>query len=143
MFNINIKGETINKISSYVNQPHEQIGVLIGKFINGELWVNEVINGTSDAGKSYSMFSQELLAEVADDIVNGRIDGSIVGWYHSHLNGGIFMSPIDIETQRKLQQFSQYIISIVVDVITHQFGIFVFDPQSGPVQIPSEFINII
>jgi len=143
MFNINIKGETIKKISSYINQPHEQIGVLIGKFINGELWINEVINGTSDAGKSYSMFSQELLAEVADDIVNGRIDGSIVGWYHSHLNGGIFMSQIDIETQRKLQQFSQYVISIIVDVITHQFGVFIFDPQSGPVQIPSEFINIV
>lgn len=143
MFNINIKGETIKKISSYVNKPHEQIGVLIGKFINGELWINEVINGTSDAGKSYSMFSQELLAEVADDIVNGRIDGSVVGWYHSHLNGGIFMSTIDIETQRKLQQFSQYVISIVVDVITHQFGVFIFDPQSGPVQIPSEFINIV
>ena len=143
MFKINIKNEALRKISSCVNKPYEQIGVLIGKLVNGELLINEVINGTSDAGKSYSMFSQELLAEVADDILNGRIDGSIIGWYHSHLNGGIFMSSIDIETQCKLQQFSQYIISLIVDVPSRQFGVFIYDPQLGPTQIPSEYISIV
>ena len=143
MFNINIKNEALEKISSHINKPHEQIGVLIGKFVNGELWINEVITGTSKADKSYSVFSHELLAEVADDILKGRIDGSIVGWYHSHLNGGIFMSSIDIDTQCKLQQFSQYIISLIVDVSTRQFGVFIYDSQSGPVQIPSENISIV
>ncbi|KON27849.1 hypothetical protein AC481_03550 [miscellaneous Crenarchaeota group archaeon SMTZ-80] len=142
MFKINIRDKALNQLSNYINKTHEQIGLLIGKFENGELYINEVINGTGEADKSHCMFSQDLLAEVADNIINGRLEGSIVGWCHSHIHGGIFMSSIDIETQCKLQQFSQYIVSIVVDVSSRQFGIFIYDQQSGPIQIPSEYISI-
>lgn len=142
MFKINIRDKALNQLSNYINKTHEQIGLLIGKFENGELYINEVINGTGEADKSHCMFSQDLLAEVADNIINGRLEGSIVGWCHSHIHGGIFMSSIDIETQCKLQQFSQYIVSMVVDVSSRQFGIFIYDQQSGPIQIPSEYISI-
>lgn len=142
MFKINIRDKALNQLGNYINKTHEQIGLLIGKFENGELYINEVINGTGEADKSHCMFSQDLLAEVADNIINGRLEGSIVGWYHSHIHGGIFMSPIDIETQCKLQQFSQYIVSMVVDVSSRQFGIFIYDQQSGAIQIPSEYISV-
>lgn len=142
MFRVSIKNITLQKISNYIDKPHEQIGVLIGKFENGGLVINEAIDGTSEAGKTCSVFSQDLLAEIADDILNGRLDGSIVGWYHTHLGGGIFMSSVDIETQRNLQQFSKYVISMIIDTSTHQFGIFVYDSQLGPIQIPSEQISI-
>jgi proteasome lid subunit RPN8/RPN11 len=140
MFRVRIKNDTLQKISNYVNKPHEQIGLLIGRFESGELVVNESINGTSEADKTFSVFSQDLLAEVADDILNGRLDGTIVGWYHTHLEGGIFMSSVDINTQRNLQQFSKYVISMIIDTSTHQFGVFVYDAHLGPVQIPSDMI---
>ncbi len=142
MFKVNIKNEALKQLSNYINNSHEQIGLLIGRFENGELFINEIINGTSEADRSHCMFSKELLAEVADNILNGRIDGRIVGWYHSHIHGGIFMSPIDIDTQCKLQQFSQYIVSMVVDVQSRHFGLFIYDSQSGSLQIPSENISI-
>ena len=142
MFRVRIKNDTLQKISNYVDKPHEQIGLLIGRFEGGELVVTESINGTCEADKTCSVFSQDLLAEVADDIVNGRLDGSIVGWYHTHLGGGIFMSSVDIDTQCNLQQFSKFVISMIIDTSTHQFGVFVYDVQLGPVQIPSDMITI-
>jgi len=108
------------------------------------LMVTDAISGTSTASRSLSVLSPEVLAEVADDIVNNRIAGRIVGWYHSHLGSGIFMSPIDIETHSRLQQFSNQVIALIVDTSINQFGIFTYDPQFGGLtQLPEEYISII
>ena len=143
MIPVVISNSILQNIRLEMNVPYEQIGLLIGELSSGQLVINDAINGTSDATRSLSIFSQETLAEIADDIVNGRIQGRIVGWYHSHLGSGVFMSPIDIETHSKLQQFSNQIIAMIVDTTTNQFGIFAYDPQFGELsQLPEEYIII-
>ncbi|MEM2942818.1 MAG: hypothetical protein QXT81_05300 [Candidatus Bathyarchaeia archaeon] len=139
-----ISNYALQKIRAEMSVPYEQIGLLIGEMINGQLMVTDAINGTSSASRSLSVLSPEILAEVADDIINNRISGRIVGWYHSHLGSGVFMSPIDIETHAKLQQFSNHVIALIVDTSVNQFGVFTFDPQLGGLtQLPEEYISII
>ncbi|MGQ9640114.1 MAG: hypothetical protein ACUVUB_06685 [Candidatus Bathyarchaeia archaeon] len=139
-----ITNNVLRKIRAQMDVPYEQIGLLIGGFSNGQLIINDAISGTYGASRSISVFSPEVLAEVADDIINGRIAGRIVGWYHSHLGTGIFMSPIDVETHMRLQQFSNEIVAMIVDTSINQFGIFAYDPQLGGLtQIPEEYIIII
>jgi len=139
-----ITNYALQKIRAEMSVPYEQIGLLIGELSNGQLMVTDAISGTSSASRSLSVLSPEVLAEVADDIVNNRIAGRIVGWYHSHLGSGIFMSPIDIETHSKLQQFSNQVIALIVDTSVNQFGIFTYDPQLGGLtQLPEEYITII
>jgi len=139
-----IANEILQRIKSEIDVPHEQIGLLIGELSDNQLVINDAISGTSSATRSLSILSSEILAEVADDILNGRINGRIIGWYHSHLGSGVFMSPIDIETHSRLLQFSNDVIAMVMDSVANQFGIFVYDAQSGSlVQLPEEYILIV
>jgi proteasome lid subunit RPN8/RPN11 len=139
-----IPNEILERIRSEIDVPHEQIGLLIGEFSDNQLVIYDAISGTSSANRSLSILSPEILAEVADDILNGRINGRIIGWYHSHLGSGVFMSPIDIETHSRLLQFSNDVIAMVMDSVANQFGIFIYDAQSGSlVQLPEEYISIV
>ena len=144
MIPVVISNEILERIRSEIDVPHEQIGLLIGEFSDNQLVVNDAISGTASANRALSILSPEILAEVADDILNGRINGRIIGWYHSHLGSGVFMSPIDIETHSRLLQFSNDVIAMVMDSVANQFGIFIYDAQSGSlVQLPEEYISII
>lgn len=144
MIPVVIPNEILERIRSEIDVPHEQIGLLIGEFSDNQLVVNDAISGTSSANRTLSILSPEILAEVADDILNGRINGRIIGWYHSHLGSGVFMSPIDIETHSRLLQFSNDVIAMVMDSVANQFGIFIYDTQSGSlVQLPEEYISIV
>ena len=89
------------------------------------------------------MLPPDKLARVADDIVRGKIEGRIVGWYHSHPGYGIFMSEIDMNTQGKLLQFSPFIIALVADPEINQFGIWALEPDEGVVLVSGEYIRII
>ncbi|MGB6680242.1 MAG: hypothetical protein WBF08_02815 [Candidatus Bathyarchaeia archaeon] len=144
MIPVVIANEILQRIRSEIDVPHEQIGLLIGELSDNQLVINDAISGTSSATRSLSILSSEILAEVADDILNGRINGRIIGWYHSHLGSGVFMSAIDIETHSRLLQFSNDVIAMVMDSVTNQFGIFIYDAQSGGlVQLPEEYISIV
>jgi len=143
MFKVNILAKVLQEIVAYAQKPYEQIGLLIGNLKDGELWITDVVHGEGNSSNSTTMLSPLRIARVADDIINGRLQGSIVGWYHSHLGSGVFMSDIDIETQLKLQQFSPYVIGLVIDSLKNEFGIFVYDSLLGLVQIPQSYIRIV
>ncbi|MEM3852580.1 MAG: hypothetical protein QXP70_06225, partial [Methanomassiliicoccales archaeon] len=49
----------------------------------------------------------------------------IVGWYHSHLGAGCFMSPVDVETHRKW--FGGGGVAIVFDTVSKVMGAFAFN----------------
>ncbi|MEM3507054.1 MAG: hypothetical protein QW589_01120 [Candidatus Bathyarchaeia archaeon] len=143
MFRVNILAKVLQEIATYVKKPYEQIGLLIGNLKDDELWVTDVVHGEGNSSDSVTMLSPLRIARVADDILNGRLQGRIVGWYHSHIGSGVFMSDIDVETQLKLQQFSPYVIGLVIDSLRNEFGIFVYDAILGPVQIPQSYIRIV
>jgi len=143
MFGVNIANEALRKIVAHTRSSDEQIGLLIGVMAQDGLWVTDAIGGYGPAYSAGTVLLPQTLARVADDIIKGRIEGNIVGWYHSHIGYGIFLSNVDIDTQLKLQQFSEYVVALVIDPTTNQFGVFMYDPRFGLVQLSSSQIRII
>ena len=89
------------------------------------------------------VFPPQRLAQVANEILTGRIEGRIVGWYHSHPGHGLFLSQTDLETHMSFYQFSPYAISLVVDPKSNEFGVWIFENGVGVVQVPANYIHII
>jgi proteasome lid subunit RPN8/RPN11 len=125
----------------HVNQPHEQIGLLMGEVDGGTVIVTDAVRGEGSADNAHSTFSPQSLAKVANDLVTGKLNGRIVGWYHSHIGIGVFMSDVDIKTQTILQQFSEYIISLVIDSKSGEFAVYTYSQPFGLVQIPEQLLE--
>jgi 26S proteasome regulatory subunit N11 len=143
LFNINIASLVLDRISAEIRRPYERIGLLIGTFLNDGLWVNDIVIGGGSDSETSCVLSGSKLAKVADDIVRGRIDGRIVGWYHSHPGYGVFMSETDLATHGKLLQFSPFVIALVVDPEINEFGIWALEPDVGVIQVSSDYIRVI
>ena len=143
LFNINIASVVLDRISADVRRPYERIGLLIGSFLEDGLWVNEIVVGGDGDSETSCVLSAGKLAKVADDIVRGRLDGRIVGWYHSHPGYGIFMSETDLTTHGKLLQFSPFVVALVVDPEINEFGIWALEPDIGVVQVSNDYIRVI
>ena len=143
LFNINIASIVLDRISADVRRPYERIGLLIGSLLDDGLWVNDIVVGGNNDSETSCVLSAEKLAKVADDIVRGRLDGRIVGWYHSHPGYGIFMSETDLATHGKLLQFSPFVIALVVDPEINQFGMWALEPEVGVIQVLNDYIRVI
>ena len=143
MFGVNIVNEALRKIVVHTKSTDEKIGLLIGAVAQDGLWVTDAISGYGPAHSTGTVLLPQALARVADDILKGRIEGTIIGWYHSHIGHGIFLSNVDIDTQLKLQQFSPYVVALVIDPTINQFGVFLYEPIIGLVQLPSSQIRIV
>ena len=143
MFRINISSTVLESIEVDVRRPYERIGLLMGEFHDDELWINDLVVGGKEGTETSCILSSEKLASVADDIIKGRLEGRIVGWYHSHPSYGIFMSETDLNTHSKLLQFSPYVVALVVDPAINEFGIWALEPSLGVVQVSSDDIKIV
>jgi hypothetical protein len=105
--------------------------------------IDGLATGKIEADATHAKLPGESIAKIADDIVNKRIIGNVMGWYHSHIKGGVFMSDTDIETQLKLQQFSPVITALVIDAETGDVGFFRADPKmKKSIAIPQERVRI-
>ena len=133
----------IERISRDLNRPYERIGLLMGTLQDFVLWVNDIVPGGSEISEVSCAFPPHLLAQVANDIVEGKIEGRIVGWYHSHPGHGLFLSQTDMETHMQFYQFSSYALSLVADPKSGEFGIWIYENGAGVVQLPSNYIHII
>ncbi len=121
----------------------EIIGLLIGRLQDGAILIEDSATGESTSEPHRAVLSSIALAKIADAMLTGRLKGNIVGWYHSHTEGGLFFSETDIETQRKLQQFSALITGMVVDAGTGEVGYFRVDPQTGQaLRLPDEKVRL-
>lgn len=143
LFNINITSSVLDRIGADVRRPYERIGLLIGSLLDDGLWVNDIVLGGDGDSETSCVVSARKLARVADDIIKGKLDGRIVGWYHSHPGYGIFMSDTDLNTQSKLLQFSPFVVALVVDPEINEFGIWALEPDVGLVQVSNDHIRII
>jgi proteasome lid subunit RPN8/RPN11 len=121
---------------------NEIIGLLLGRLEGDAIIIEDSITGEYSAEPHRATLPSHAMAKIADALVTGRIKGNIIGWYHSHTEGGLFFSETDIITQKSLQQFSS-LITGMVDASNGHVGFFRVDPQSGsPVQIPLEKIRV-
>jgi proteasome lid subunit RPN8/RPN11 len=143
VFKVFITNKVIERISRDVNRPSERIGLLMGTLEDQTLWINDIIPGETETSEASCVFPPQRLAVVANEIVEGRIDGRIVGWYHSHPTQGLFLSQTDVATHMQFSQFSPYAVSLVVDPRSAEFGVWIFENGQGVVQLPENYIHII
>jgi proteasome lid subunit RPN8/RPN11 len=139
-----ISGQVIEKVVMEAKEhPDEQIvGVLLGGQSGGNIVVEDAVTGPAEADATRATLTGDSIARIADDIINKRIRGSIVGWYHSHVRGGVFMSETDVETQLKLQQFSPLVTAMVIDTQTGQSGFFRADATTKEsIPVPSQNVD--
>ncbi len=136
-----ISGEVMEGVVRNATQnPDRQIvGVLLGGQFGDRLLVDGATTGPSQSDATHVTLSGDSMAKIADDIINKRVRGSIVGWYHSHVRGGVFMSETDVETQLKLQQFSPMVVAMVIDAQTGRAGFFRADSKTkGAIPVRQE-----
>ncbi len=143
VFKVFITNRVIDRISRDVNRPFERIGLLMGTLQDSSLWINDMIPGGTEISEVSCAFPPDLLARVASDIVEGRIEGRIVGWYHSHPGIGLFLSQTDVQTHMQFCQFSPYAVSLVAEPKAEEFGVWIFENGTGVVQLPSSLIHVI
>jgi proteasome lid subunit RPN8/RPN11 len=143
MFKVFVTSRVVERIARDVNRPVERIGLLMGVLEDHSLWVNDIIPAGTEMNSVSCVFPTQRLAEVAHDIVEGRIKGRIVGWYHSHPGHGLFLSQTDLDTHMQFYQFSPYAVSLVVDPKSNEFGIWIYENGVGVVQLPANYIHII
>ena len=115
----------------------------MGTLEDGSLWVNDIIPGGTEMSEVHCVFPPQRMAQVANDILEGKIEGRIVGWYHSHPGHGLFLSQTDLETHMQFHQFSPFALSLVADPKSGEFGIWIYENGIGVVQLPANYIHII
>jgi len=98
-----ISGQVIDKVVREAREhPDEQVvGVLLGGQSGNAIVIEDAATGAAESNSTHATLTGDSIAKIADDIIKKRIGGSIVGWYHSHVRGGVFMSETDVETQLK------------------------------------------
>lgn len=99
---------------------HEVLGLLAGdrfRTPGGALiaMATAAVTSPLSANSAHVRFEATKFEELAGSLDRLAFDFLIVGWYHSHLDHGCFLSPTDVSTQRRY--FSA----------PHQFG-WVLDP---------------
>ncbi|MEM3526816.1 MAG: hypothetical protein QXI59_00595 [Candidatus Bathyarchaeia archaeon] len=110
----------------------EVVGLLVGRVVGNTVVVEEPIAcRASYSGVTEVAVDPKNLAEIVDKIMKEGGGRSIVGWYHSHLGLGAFLSDVDVKTQLMLQQFS-HVIALVVDPLKDEFGFFYVDMEAKP-----------
>ena len=120
----------------------EVVGVLIGRVVGQTIVVEDAITGRIESTATRAILPPETIAKIADDIIKQRVQGNIVGWYHSHPGYGIFMSNVDVATQTKLQQFSRYVTALIVDPSSDEVGFFTLDVSGNPMAISPRRVYI-
>lgn len=145
MFYVSISATAIEKIKEHANKNinKEVIGLLIGRMEGNTLIVEDSVTGEIVSERTRALIVPETIAKIADEIVSGKIKGNVVGWYHSHPGFGVFMSEIDIKTQMKMQQFSPYIVALIIDPTKDEMGLFTLDINTRTlVTLTEDFIHI-
>lgn len=121
---------------------NEIIGLLIGNLENNTLVIDDFATGEFSGEPHRVVLSTTTIARIADDILKGRLKGNIVGWYHSHTEGGVFFSQTDADTQKRFQQFSPLTVGMVADARSNDVGFFRIDTYSKPIKVPQDQLRV-
>ena len=103
------------------NLEREVAGLLIGKHLkrNDILEVWDAITGDQKSTPGFVYLEEDTIAAAAEWVLRNRPGLYIVGWYHSHPGFSIFLSAIDIETQKIYQRMFPKAIALVVDPLKY------------------------
>ncbi len=117
---------------------------MVGKVVSDVVEVWDTVTGSQQNSPAYVKLEESVMALVAEVLLENLPDLYIVGWYHSHPGLNVFMSPIDIETQRTYQAMFPKAIALVIDPVQFsvswkisdlKIGVFRIDKNKGIVPV--------
>ena len=125
---------------------NEVAGLLVGKYLkrNDILEVWDAITGGQKSTPGFVYLEEEAIAAAAEWVLKNRPGLYIVGWYHSHPGFSIFLSAIDIETQKLYQKMFPKAVALVVDPLKYaetrklqdlKFSVFRIDRRGRVVKV--------
>ena len=142
VFPVYIYENILNQIFELCKQSKNEIfGYLIGSIlkwkdkkyviIKEQIFVKTAVNSgrfrTSQIEGTAGEFDKEL-REIKKSINDENL--LVVGWWHSHIDLGCFLSPTDINTQETFFPES-YQIAMVLDAIREEYKFFTLDKNSN------------
>lgn len=99
----------------------EVAGLLIGKYEKRqdilEIW--DAISGNQKSSSAFVYLDEEVMAATFEWLTRERPGLSIVGWYHSHPGFDLFLSTIDVETQKRYQMMFPKAVAMVIDPLEY------------------------
>ena len=114
----------------------ETMGVMIGRIYRddeGEYAVSHrTITSDLVADSTHVRFDMDSMEKLIDGIDGMASDERVIGWYHSHLDYGVFMSETDVRTQHSLFGESMG-FALVIDPLRGEFA--VFDNSKDPQKV--------
>ena len=121
-----------------LDSDREIMGLMVGRFYRDDGGTYAVVDRPVSSGLISDRFSVRFdegsMEELFDslDLEEGE---SVVGWYHSHLDLGCFMSPTDIATQNGLFG-GECGFAVVIDPVRQELKVFDSTPDDPqPVDI--------
>jgi len=144
LFPVYIYQKTLNKVINICKRNKTEVfGFLIGTLYNwkGNYYIiikNQVYVKSGLFGNEFSVY------EMGDTPYTGEMNKYYLelekirqknpkllnlGWWHSHPNFGLFLSSVDINTQ-KLLYYKPYHVALVVDPIRDCYSFFTLDDSS-------------
>lgn len=99
----------------------EVAGLLIGRYEKKqdvlEIW--DAISGNQKASSAFVYLDEEVMAATFEWLSRERPGLYIVGWYHSHPGFDLFLSTIDIQTQKRYQMMLPKAVAMVIDPLEY------------------------
>jgi proteasome lid subunit RPN8/RPN11 len=143
MFYVSIPRGVLDKVMDRAESTDKEIiGILVGNIEEHTIIIEDAVSGEHESDSTRAVLPPKTIAEVTDKIMKGEIEGTIVGWYHSHPGFGIFMSQTDVNTHRTLLQFSSKVTAMIVDPEDGDFGFFTVHDQEGTIQLQKDQVHI-
>jgi 26S proteasome regulatory subunit N11 len=109
--------------------PMEVMGLMLGQFVD-EYTITCVDvfampqHGTGVSVEAVDPVFQTNMLEMLKQ--TGRPE-MVVGWYHSHPGFGVWMSGVDMNTQKSFEQLNQRAVAVVIDTVQSVKGKVVID----------------
>ncbi|MEM0440640.1 MAG: Mov34/MPN/PAD-1 family protein [Candidatus Caldarchaeum sp.] len=110
-------GKIIKHSTQTLNR--EVAGLLIGKSVGQVLEIWDAMTGEQYGTPAYVQLDETVMAKVAEELANLDKGLYIVGWYHSHPGLDVFLSPTDIDTQKRYQMLYSKAVALVIDPVEY------------------------
>ena len=123
----------IKKIAKarYEKDEKEVIGFLIGHFHEDSIEIKDIVIPEQRATTTYVEVEEEV--SLVNALIQSDKKGTnefCVGFFHSHLGYGAFLSATDIETQRYWQKVNPRNIAVVYDPVNEEAKAFRIDEEN-------------